>query len=174
LSEAQAVDAVRGYDLCRVDGADAADALHRSLPAEWRERPPLHQLALLRADTEPSLSILSINADGSLTLSDQLNEGESIVWALRHPLASEDDMRRTLGAAVDRNFCPDFALMFSCIGRGPLFYGDEDRDLHVFRERFPDTPLLGAWGTGQIVAGDGGNRLFHHSVVSVLYRSFNV
>ncbi|SBT07059.1 conserved hypothetical protein [Candidatus Propionivibrio aalborgensis] len=54
---------------------------------------------------------------------------------------------------------PVCALMFSCIGRGPYFYGGEDCDLDVLRERFPDLPVLGTYGTGQIApiaSGEGG------------------
>jgi len=58
--------------------------------------------------------------------------------------------------------------MFSCIGRGPYFYGGEDRDLLVFTERFPGVPLLGLYGSGQIAPSNGG-RLLHNSVVTALF-----
>jgi hypothetical protein len=57
---------------------------------------------------------------------------------------------------------PDFALMFSCIGRGPLFYGNDDRDLLAFRERFPGVPLLGAYGSGQIAPVGGKSAVPEH------------
>lgn len=174
VGDPQPVDNIRGYDLLAIGGLSAADSLARILPPEWRERPPLHLIALLGPDDAPPLTVLARNSDGSLTLSGPPEAGEWLTWAIRQPLAAEDDMRQTLAAAVDNDFCPDFALMFSCIGRGPLFYGGEDRDLQVFRERFPDTPLIGAWGTGQIAPVSAGNRLFHHSVVSLLYRSLHV
>jgi small ligand-binding sensory domain FIST len=64
--------------------------------------------------------------------------------------------------------------MFSCLGRGPLFYGDEDRDLAIFRERLPGVPLAGAYGTGQIAAAAGSNRLFQNSVITVLCEATDV
>ena len=53
------------------------------------------------------------------------------------------------------------------------FYGGEDGDLDVFRERFPVLPVLGTYGTGQIapstaVSGDSVNRLMQNAVVTAL------
>jgi small ligand-binding sensory domain FIST len=62
--------------------------------------------------------------------------------------------------------------MFSCIGRGPYFYGGEDRDLDIVRERFPGLPLLGTYGTGQIAPSASGNkhinRQLQNAVVTAL------
>jgi hypothetical protein len=174
LGEPQTVGQCTGYELRRVGGHSAVDSLRRTLPAELRDRPPLHHIAALRQPDAPGIAILSANADGSLTLADTLNEGESITWAIRQPMAAEQDMRDALAATVNPKKRPNFALMFSCIGRGPLFYGNDDRDLVAFRETFPDTPLLGAYGTGQIVPAAGGNRLFHNTALTLLFESTHV
>lgn len=174
LSEALPVEQSEGYELRRVGGHKAADCLLRALPPELREFPPLHQIALLRRPNEPAIAILSANADGSLTLSTPLQAGEKIIWAIRQPLAAEQDMRQTLKAAAEGRNKPAFGLMFSCIGRGPLFYGDDDHDLLAFREMFPETPLLGAYGSGQIVPVGATNQLFHNSVITLLYEPADV
>ena len=174
LGEPQSVEQCAGYELRRVGGHSAVDSLHRALPAELREHPPLHHVAALRQADAPGIAILSANADGSLTLADNLNEGETITWAIRQPLAAEQDMRDALTATVNRKKPPNFALMFSCIGRGPLFYGNDDRDLVAFRDTFPDTPLLGAYGTGQITPLAGHNRLFHNTALTLLFESAHV
>jgi small ligand-binding sensory domain FIST len=173
LAEAQIVEAGQAYDLQRVAGQSALDNLKRHLPAEWRAQPPLHQIAVQRRADEPAIPILAANGDGSLSLAEIVEAGEQIVWAIRQPLAAEEDMRQALAAVAppSESYAPDFALMFSCIGRGPVFYGGEDRDLLAFRERFPDTPLLGAYGSGQIVPAAGQNHLFHNSVVTLLCES---
>ena len=62
---------------------------------------------------------------------------------------------------------PAFALMFSCIGRGPFFYGGEDRDLLALRERFPDLPILGVYGSGQLAP----TQQLHNAVVTALIGS---
>lgn len=161
-------------ELRQVDGQPAVTSLRRYLPPELRAVPLLHQLSILRQPDEPGIAILSANADGSLTLAEALNEGEDISWAIRQPLAAEQDMRQSLAAVADEIIAPDFALMFSCIGRGPLFYGGVDRDQQTFCEQFPGLPLLGLYGHGQIAATRGKNRLFHNSVVTLLIEGAHV
>lgn len=122
------------------------------------------------------VSILSINADGSLTLSEQLSPNDQVAWALRLPDTAENDMRRSLDGLAARCPAPAFGAFFSCIGRGPFFYSGEDRDWLAFRRRFPGLPFIGAYGSGQLFtsggdAGRGSNRLLQNSVVSVLFSS---
>ena len=166
------VDQCAGYELRRVAGQPAAESLRRALPASLRATPPLHQIAVIVADDAPAVGILAVNADGSLTLAAPLAAGQPIAWAMRQPLAAEQEMRQLLAAAAGP--APAFALMFSCIGRGPLFYGGDDRDLLAFRERYPGVPLLGAYGSGQIAPTPGGNRLFQNAALTLLYRSPHV
>lgn len=174
LGPAQAVDTCAAYELRQVAGQPAIASLLRCLPAELREHPPLHQIAVLRQPDEPGIAILSANADGSLTLAEALKPGEKIIWALRQPLSSEQDMHQSLIASSQAFHRPDFGLMFSCIGRGPLFYGGEDRDQLAFRSQFPGLPLLGAYGSGQIATCAGKNHLFHNSVVTLLFEGSHV
>ena len=174
LSHPLAVNAVAGYDLCALGGLAAINSLHRSLPAELRAEPTLHQIVVARQPGTPAVPILAANADGSLTLAETLAIGEQVRWAVRQPLSAEQDMRQSLLAAVDPGNRPDFALMFSCLGRGPLFYGTDDRDLLAFRETFPGVPLVGAYGSGQIAPAGNGNRLFQNSVVTLLCESVHV
>jgi hypothetical protein len=174
LSPPLTVNAVAGYDLCEVGGLAAIASLQRSLPADLRAEPPLHQIVVARQPGTPAVPILAANADGSLTLAEALATGESVRWAIRQPLSAEQDMRQSLLAAVDPGNKPDFALMFSCLGRGPLFYGNDDRDLLAFREIFPGVPLVGAYGSGQIAPAGDGNRLFQNAVVTLLCESAHV
>lgn len=183
LSDPLPVDHSEAYELCRVGGHSAVDSLRRALPPELRDNPPFHHIAVLRQPGEPATPILSANADGSLTMAAMLEIGEKITWTIRQPLAAEQEMRQMLQAVPRDDFqhvtvagkkMPDFALMFSCIGRGPLFYGDDDHDLRAFREQFPGTPLLGAYGSGQIAPCVAGNRLFQNSVLTLLFASQHV
>ena len=174
LGEARPIDFSQGYDIRRIDGISAADDLRRSLPAELRAQPPVHQLVALRQADEPAIAVLSINADGSVTVGEALADGEHIHWAMRHPASSEAEMRQLLQGAARPDKQPDFAIMLSCIGRGPLFYGNDDRDLLAFREQFPATPLIGAYGSGQIAPAGKRNRLFHNSVITLLFESLHV
>jgi len=174
LGEMLPVTLGEAYELRRVGGHTAFDSLCRALPPELREQPPLHHIAALRQGDEPPVAILSANADGSLTLAGALAADEMIGWAIRQPLAAEQEMRSHFRAAAERGIQPDFALIFSCIGRGPLFYGNDDHDLLAFREQFPGIPLLGAYGSGQIAPLGQGNRLFHNSAITLLFASADV
>lgn len=166
------VDACNNYELRRVAGMSAVDSLRRALPAEARDPMPLHRLSVMHDATSVPIAILAAHADGSLTLASALSEGQKISWTIRQPLAAEEEMRQLLSA--DTAAPPAFALIFSCIGRGPLFYGNEDRDLHAFRQRHPGVPLLGAYGSGQIAPTQDGNLLYHNTAVTLLYRSPHV
>lgn len=174
LGKAQRVERAETYELFRVGGHSAVESLRRSLPAALRQHPPLHHVSAQRQPGTPGIAIIAANADGSLTMAAPFEAGEEITWAIRQPLSAEQDMRDTLLAAVDRKKTPNFALMFSCIGRGPLFYGDDDHDLLAFREQFPGLPLLGAYGSGQIAPVAGQNCLFQNSVITLLFESTHV
>lgn len=172
LGLAQPIEQARGHDIDRVGGLPALESLTRALPAEVRARPqlPVHLIGAVRAEGEAvAIPLLTANADGSLTLAEALQPGEAIRWTLRQPLAAETDMRTCLETAARACAAPAFGLMFSCIGRGPLFYGHDDRDLALFRERFPGLPLAGAYGSGQIAPLAGRNRHLQNSVVTALF-----
>lgn len=165
---------LRGYDLEMLGGQPALDSLLRHLPAEWREHLPLHQVNAViddpaTADGTQIASVISANADRSLTLTAPLSPGQSLCWAIRQPLAAESDMREVLQFAAADAPPPEFALFFSCIGRGPYFYGGEDRDLIALGERYPGLPILGAYGTGQIAFHGENSRQLHNSVVTALF-----
>ena len=174
LSEPLVIDACQSYDVRSIGGLPAVDSLRRCLPAERRQTLPLHHIVAIRQPGEPGIAILAAHSDGSLTLAEPFQPGDMLRWAIRQPLAAEQEMSETLNVAVDGKNAPDFAVMFSCIGRGPLFYGNDDRDLLAFRERLPNTPLIGAYGSGQIAPANGRNRLFQNSVMTLLFETAHV
>lgn len=181
------IEAARAYDLERMGGKSAAgylEALLETTPVEPM-RKQLHSLTALLADeiVPPetaftkgqyrSAAILSANANQSLTLTERVRPGQYLAWAIRLPEEAESDMKRCVGnlAQQTSHTPPCCALMFSCIGRGPYFYGGEDRDLDVLKARFPNLPVLGVYGTGQIapsLSKDSTNELLHNCVVTAL------
>lgn len=167
------VAAADGYDLVRLGERSAYDALLRALPAELRQRDPLplHQIqAWIRddatppdADSCPATGLIAANGDHSITLAGRAAPGQYLSWAVRTPLTAEADMRATLARLGDAP--PAFAVFASCIGRGPYFYGGDDRDLAAVRAHWPGVPLIGAYGGGQIAPFAEGNRLLQNTVV---------
>ncbi len=170
LAAPRQASAVRGYDLLAVDGRKALDDLLAALPPDWRERLPLHLVnaSLTAADGEArSAAILAANADRSLTLTTALQPGDRIQWAIRDPQAAADETRAQLAGLDTR--AADFALYFSCIGRGPYFHGKDDLDLAALSERFPGLPVIGAYGTGQIAFHGMRSRQLQNAVVVAIY-----
>ena len=174
LGESLRVDATRSYDLLKIAGQKALDSLRRSMPGERRQDLALHHFVAIRREGDPGVAILAANDDGSLTMAEAFSAGETLRWAIRRPLGAEQEMNETLSVAVNGQNAPDFAMMFSCIGRGPLFYGNDDRDLAAFRDQLPKTPLIGAYGGGQIAPAGTGNRLFQNAVITLLFESADV
>lgn len=191
LSEAQCIEHSSACDLQKLGGDNALANLQRALGHEYNAHAtlPLHHLSALLLDDEDcasaastqaalakgryrSIAIIAAQADGSLTLAEGVAPGQHLAWAIRQPDAAENDMRQTLAQLASDTPKPTAALMFSCIGRGPYFYGGEDRDLDILRSRFPGLPLLGAYGTGQIApmdsAGHHRNRQLQHAAVIAL------
>ena len=179
IGRAGRIERCNGFDLVRLDGETALANLRRQLPALLREHPAdhLHHLTALCFEADPEdatfrpLALIAINHDESLTLSERLKPGQRLAWGIREPAAAEADMQTMLDQLADREHTPKCALIFSCIGRGPYFYGGEDRDLDIVRRRFPALPLIGVYGTGQIAPSDdrgARTRLLQNSAIVAL------
>lgn len=191
LGGTQRVDASQDYDLQTLGGRRALDSLQRALPSEYRQPyatgerhglPLQHLSAVLIDDSDAQaalregryrpIAIIGISADQdnrSLTLAERVHPGQHLAWAIRQPVPAEQDMRQSLERLTARHPDPVGALLFSCIGRSPYFYGGEDRDLDIMRRTFPGLPLLGIYGTGQIApAATGQNRQLQNAVVTAL------
>ena len=183
LSPVMTVTAADGYDIFTVDQRPALAALLDHLPAsaEAKLRPPFSHLfaAVTDAVTDPAAAlrdgryhlvpILGTSPDEqSLTLALPLAAGDRLFWMLRQPAAAEQDSTTAVAELAAAIAQPDFALMFSCIGRGPYFFGSADRDLDCLLERFPDLPVLGAYGAGEIAPVGGHATLLSYSAVMTL------
>jgi len=183
LGRPHRVERCNGFDLEALGGMSARHSLLHELPPELRTCPdlqPHHLTALLPEDDESPeralaegryrpIAIIAANADNSLTLAERIDPGQTLAWAVRQPVAAEADMQAAVDRLAQDMPSPAGALMFSCIGRGPYFYGGEDRDLETLRHRFPDLPILGAYGTGQIApAGPARSQHLQNAVVTAL------
>lgn len=179
LGEALPINAADGLTLARIGGRSAADSLRRALPAEYRTGLPLplHLLAAQpvgegRSPRHPPrlIPIAAVNPDGSLTMGEAIATGQSIRWTIRQPVAAESDMRHT--ARSLRAACREpqlFGLYNSCIGRGPYFYGGEDRDWQAIREAMDGLPFIGVYGSGQVAPYGHSNHLLQNAVVLALF-----
>jgi len=174
-----------GLDVYKLGNYPALNVLVQSLPPQVRERDsiPLHLIlgGVTFGDPETAIRegryrlnhIISADPNNrSVTFANPLAPGERVFWAMRDALTAERDFRATLDHAVsDLAAEPEFALMFPCMGRGPHFYGNRDRDLDQIKARFPGLPVIGFYGNGEMAPLDGINHLYQYSAVLGLYRT---
>jgi len=174
---------VQGNDIKRLGNYPALSVLVQSLPPAVREmeRVPLHLImgGITIGDPETAIRegryrlnhIVAANPnDQSITLSERPARGERIFWAMRDSLVAERDMRQCITRSADAlKTDPEFAMLFPCMGRGPNFFGNRDRDLDIVRSKFPRLPIIGMYGNGEIGPLDGVNHLFQYSVVLGLF-----
>ena len=184
LTAPMQVDETRGYDVHRVGSYPALHVLINSLPESMRKQKhvPLHMLMCGVTFGEPETAIaegrfrldhiVSANPEErSITLSHELQPGERLFWAMRDRLTAERtmldavrDCRRQLGGV------PDFAIMCPCLSRGPVFFGGSDKDVMVVRDEFPDTPIIGFYGNGEIAPLNEYSHLHQYSTVLAGFR----
>jgi small ligand-binding sensory domain FIST len=174
---------VQGLDILKLGNYPALNVLVQSLPPNVpdREAIPLHLIlgGVTFGDPDTAIRegryrlnhIVAANLrDRSVTLSNPLARGERLFWAMRDAITAERDFRTTLErAAGELGEEPDFALLFPCMGRGPHFFGNRDRDLEVLKARFPGLPVIGFYGNGEIAPLDGMNHLYQYSAALGLY-----
>lgn len=175
---------VEGYDILRLGNYPALNVLVQSLPQGIRrmERIPLHllmggvtfgdPLTAIREGRYRLNHIVAANLkERSITLSYPLNRGERLFWAMRDTLSAERGMRQTIEQSYKRLGAePDFAFLFPCVGRGPHFYGNRDRDLELLKTRFTGLSIIGMYGNGEIGPLDETNYLYQYSTVLGLFK----
>ncbi|WP_269531040.1 FIST C-terminal domain-containing protein [Chitinimonas sp. BJYL2] len=154
------VSHIDGFDLHRLDGAHAAHCLRQALDP----LPPLHELGLATLDERGRIMacwpLVSINPDGSVTVAARLFPHQRVIWLRRSAEAAVAEITHLVRAPA-----PAAALLFSCGSRGPALHAGQDKEWRTITRTWPDTPLAGFYGNGQIASLDGSNRLLHQSVV---------
>ncbi|MEO8417731.1 MAG: FIST C-terminal domain-containing protein [Methylophilaceae bacterium] len=182
LSKAQAITDIEGHDLRQLAGKPALRRLHQAYLqniTNAEEPLPLHRLMAVFADTAEAIdggdyqlaTLVSGNEyDSSVTLAKQLKPGQWLCWGIRETEAAQADLLQTVISLNNQLAAkPAFGLFFSCLGRGPYFYGGVDRDLLLLRQQFPYMPFIGFYGNGEIAPVNGTSELLQHSVVLGLF-----
>lgn len=184
LTAPMEVAEANGFNLVRLGKYPALNVLINALPTSIRkmDRIPLHMLmcGITFGDPDSAIDegrfrldhIISANPDDhSVTLADELHEGQRLFWALRDRLAAQREMERVLDLALaGRDEPPDFGLLFSCLGRGPSFYGGVDRDIETLRDKCPGMPFAGFYGNGEIAPMGERSHLFSYTAAIGLCR----
>ena len=186
ISSPRKITAVQGNDLLSVANLPALNTLKSAWQkhAKATNAPPYHQLMAVYASKASALergeydlaSIIIENAnEASITLTKSLQVGDWLCWAIRDVDAAQVDIVKTAGALKQQLATePAFALLFSCLGRGPYFYNGSDQDLALLKTLFPKLPIIGFYGNGEIAPMNGRNELLQYSAVLGLFAKSNV
>jgi len=181
------IDETTGHDIRRIGGYPALHVLIGALPDDIRARGqfPLHRVMCGVTFGEPETAIdegrfrldhvVAANTeDNSITLSQPLQPGQRLFWAMRDSVTAERMMRDALQTCRrDLGGNPDFSIMFPCLSRGPIFFGGTDKDVVLTRDAFPGTPVIGFYGNGEIAPIGEYSHLHQYSTVLAAFRSHN-
>ena len=179
ISKPQKITQTRGHDVLSIANIHALSSLIAAWQKQSKKPPPYHQLVAMHASKAAQLergdyniaSIISGNEkNASVTLTKTLNEGDWLSWAVRDVDAAQIDIVKTASELKNQlSHEPAFALLFSCLGRGPYFYNNTDQDLALLKAMFPKLPIIGFYGNGEIAPIQGVNALLQYSAVLALF-----
>ena len=167
VSPIMQIDRSDGHCLLEIDKQVATDNLLTNLPDNLQSIGLTQPFSLLCATSENESResieqghyklhhVVSSNQDKQqIHLSGTAKTGRYLFWGIRDQQYAQEVMLNQLQSAKEQlGETPKFALMFPNIGRGAEFFNGRDRDLELFKETFPNTPLIGFYGNGEVVPG---------------------
>jgi small ligand-binding sensory domain FIST len=180
ISEPQQIRSQHQFDVLTIGEQPALSHLRdKFLSNNPLKQTPYYRVMLAYADSIEDFNqekyqlcsiIVADEENLTITLSHILPEGSWVVWAVRSPEHAVLDIQKQAHRLKDRlPNDPLFAFMFSCIGRGPNFYDGHDQDLKNLTAIFPQLPIIGFYGNGEIAPTHNGNALLQYSAVLALF-----
>ncbi|MGQ0442165.1 MAG: FIST C-terminal domain-containing protein [Methylophilaceae bacterium] len=181
ISAPRKITQTNGHDVLSIANISAISSLSSAWQKQQKtiETLPYHQLIATYANKAIQLergeynvaSIITSNEEnGSITLTKVLREGDWLSWAVRDVDAAQIDIVKTASMLKQQlHSDPAFALLFSCLGRGPYFYDGGDQDLALLKTLFPKLPIIGFYGNGEIAPIQNKNEMLQYSAVLGLF-----
>ena len=172
-----------GNLLYELDGRPALDRLREVVPEDLFDDPEcaLHavSVALLPENGGAVLSpgeylvrniVAADPESGALGVADFVEEGQSVVFAVREPHAARAELERSVASLGADGGTGDwaFGLYFDCVARGRSLYGKPDVDAGILSSALPGLPILGFFCNAEIAPLRGINQLFTYTGVLVL------
>ena len=114
-------------------------------------------------------NVTGIDPQGSAVgVAERIEVGQIVQFHLRNPFAAAEDIRAIVNRLHERAQAhpPTFGLYFNCLGRGKGLYGEENHDIQIIKEKFPDLPIIGFFGNAEFAPI--GNRNFAHAYTGAL------
>lgn len=175
ISPIMQVNRAKGHCLIEVDQMSATDNLSHHLPENLHAvglKQPYNLLCAISENNDINSiknghfklhHVVSSDLQNEhINVSGTIKAGRYLFWGLRdeqHAQAVIEKELTTAKAKLGKQ--PLFGLMFPNIGRGSEFFNGRDRDLELFQDIFPDTPLIGFYGNGEIAPGQRLSGLIH-------------
>ncbi len=181
ISNPRRITACDAYDLTHLTNKSALDSLRSALQKQsvTQHDLPYHQLMAVYAGKGASIergkfSVTSLvsgdDETQSVTLAKIMQTGDYLSWAIRDVDAAQVDIVKTATKLkAQLKSAPQFALLFSNLGRGPYFYNGLDQDLNLLKTLFPQLPIIGFYGNGGIAPVNNQNELLQYSAVLGLF-----
>ena len=115
-------------------------------------------------------SILTADEDtGVIGIAAEVEEGDSILFAVREGGAARKDLARVLADASAKAEGPwRFGLYFDCLARGRSLYGETGVDSALLESAFPGLPILGFFCAAEIAPLGGVNRVLTYTGALIL------
>lgn len=107
---------------------------------------------------------------GALGVSDYVQEGEAMIFAMRDGQRAREDLEQMLQRQRQRlgGRTPAFGLYFNCCARGSSLYGIPGIDAAYIRRVLGDCPLIGMFGGYELAPLGNANHLFAYTGVLAL------
>jgi small ligand-binding sensory domain FIST len=183
LSEPLLVTRAHDNLILEIEGRPALDVLKQRAPTDVADSPgwlfgrlvvgliPGTEGHAARPGEYVTRNLVAVDPDtGVLAISDVVEEGQSVLFALREARASRDGLERVVERCrAERARCDwRFGLYFNCLARGRALYGRDDVDAEILAAGFPGLPILGFGCAAEIAPLRGANQVFTYSGVLVL------
>jgi small ligand-binding sensory domain FIST len=104
--------------------------------------------------------------EGWIAIAGEVAPGDQILFCRRDRGAASADLARMVESVSRRaGGRAKAGIYFSCIGRGPGFFGGDGHEMAAIQERLGDIPLVGFFGNGEIVC----DRIYGYTGVLALF-----
>ncbi|MSP40602.1 MAG: hypothetical protein EXR70_19110 [Deltaproteobacteria bacterium] len=116
-------------------------------------------------------NIIGIDPDkGILGVSEEVSEGESMIFAMRDGQRAREDLSQMLQRQKDNlgGRKPAFGFYFNCCARGSSLYGIPGIDSAYIKQALGDFPLIGMFGGYELAPLGRANHLFAYTGVLAL------
>lgn len=104
--------------------------------------------------------------EGWIAIAGEVAPGDPILFCRRDRATATADLDRMIDDVVRRaGGRAKAGVYFSCVGRGPGFFGGDGQEMAAIQQRLPDLPLVGFFGNGEIVC----DRIYGYTGVLALF-----